>query len=250
MQILVVDVGGQNVKVLLSGQTEPRRVASGPRMTAAQMVEGVRGLTTDWSYDVVSLGYPGQVVHNMPAHDPVNLGHGWIGFDYAGAFGKPIHIINDAAMQALGSYTGGRMLFLGVGTGLGSAMIIDGRVEPMELGHLPYKKGLTYEDYVGQRGLKRFGRKRWREEVQIVIDAFRKALQPEYIVLGGGNAKLMKDLPSDVLLGDNSNAFVGGFRLWEAQISVEDKKSEAETPVVEEVSASATSEEEEVSPAS
>jgi polyphosphate glucokinase len=215
MQILAVDVGGQNVKVLVSGQTQPRRTPSGPRLTAAEMVEAVKTLTADWSYDVISLGYPGQVVHNMPAHDPVNLGPGWIGFDYAGAFGKPIHIINDAAMQALGSYQGGRMLFLGVGTGLGSAMIVDGNLEPMELGHLPYKKGLTYEDYVGQRGLKKFGKKRWREEVQIIIDFFRKALQPDYIVLGGGNAKLIKDLPADVRLGDNTNAFVGGFRLWE-----------------------------------
>jgi polyphosphate glucokinase len=217
MQILVIDVGGQNVKVLLSGQTQSRRTPSGPRLTAAEMVEAVKKLTADWNYDVVSLGYPGQVVHNMPAHDPVNLGPGWIGFDYTGAFGKPVHIINDAAMQALGSYQGGRMLFLGVGTGLGSAMIVDGNLEPMELGHLPYKKGLTYEDYVGQRGLKKFGKKRWREEVQIVIDYFRKALQPDYIVLGGGNAKLIKDLPPDVRLGDNSNAFVGGFRLWEPQ---------------------------------
>ena len=248
MQILVVDVGGQNVKVLLSGQTQPRRVASGPHMTAEQMVEGVKNLTADWDYDVVSLGYPGQVVHNMPAHDPVNLGPGWIGFDYAGAFGKPIRIINDAAMQALGSYHGGRMLFLGVGTGLGSAMIVDGALEPMELGHLPYKKGLTYEDYVGQRGLKRLGKKRWREEVNVVIEAFRKALQPEYIVLGGGNAKLMKDLPSDVLLGNNSNAFVGGIRLWEPQSSgavlVKDTQSEAEAPVDNGTSASTPSEEE------
>jgi predicted NBD/HSP70 family sugar kinase len=242
MQILVVDVGGQNVKVLLSGETQPRRVASGPRMTAQQMVEGVKSLTADWDYDVVSLGYPGQVVHNMPAHDPVNLGPGWIGFDYPGAFGKPIHIINDAAMQALGSYDGGRMLFLGVGTGLGSAMIVDGDLEPMELGHLPYKKGLTYEDYVGQRGLKKFGKKRWREEVQIVIDSFRKALQPDYIVLGGGNAKLMKDLPADVRLGNNNNAFVGGFRLWEKQSdrlthppapSLSVSESEGELPVGE-----------------
>jgi polyphosphate glucokinase len=252
MQILAVDVGGQNVKVLLSGQTVPRRTPSGPHLTAAQMVEGVRSLTADWSYDVVSLGYPGQVVHNMPAHDPVNLGMGWIGFNYAAAFGKPTRVINDAAMQALGSYQGGRMLFLGVGTGLGSAMIVDGDLQPMELGHLPYRKGLTYEDYVGQRGLKRFGKKRWREEVQLVINLFRTALQPDYIVLGGGNAKLMRDLPPDVRLGNNTNAFIGGFRLWEPQssvaVAIEDKDSEAEAPSGEEVSASTTSEEE-VSPA-
>jgi polyphosphate glucokinase len=151
----------------------------------------------------------------MPAHDPVNLGRGWIGFDYQAAFGKPIKIINDAAMQALGSYGGGRMLFLGLGTGLGSAMVIDGHVEPMELGHLPYKKKLTYEDFVGQRGLKRLGRKKWRREVVALIDTFRAALQPEYIVLGGGNVRLMAELPDNVRLGDNADAFKGGFRLWE-----------------------------------
>jgi polyphosphate glucokinase len=221
MQILAVDIGGQNVKVLVSGQAQPRRFPSGPQLTAAEMVDGVKKLTADWSYDVVSLGYPGQVVHNMPAHEPFNLGPDWIGFDYAGAFGKPVHIINDAAMQALGSYQGGRMLFIGVGTGFGSAMIVDGNIEPMELGHLPYKKGLTYEDYVGQRGLKKFGKKKWREEVHAIIEFFRRALQPDYIVLGGGNAKLLKDLPPDVRLGSNSNAFVGGFRLWDPQSSGE-----------------------------
>jgi polyphosphate glucokinase len=179
------------------------------------MVEGVKALTGDWSFDVISMGYPGQVVHNMPAHDPVNLGPGWIGFDYQAAFGKPTKIINDAAMQALGSYQGGRMLFIGLGTGLGSAMIVDGQVEPMELGHLPYKKKMTYEDFVGQRGLEALGRKRWRREVLLVIETFRTALQPEYIVLGGGNAKLIKELPEGVRLGDNANAFTGGFRLWQ-----------------------------------
>jgi polyphosphate glucokinase len=215
MQILTIDVGGQHVKVLVSDQTEPRRMDSGPALTAATMVEGVKSLTADWPYDAVSLGYPGQVVHNMPAHEPVNLGTGWVGFDYEGAFGKPIKVINDAAMQALGSYEGGRMLFLGLGTGLGSTLIIDGQLEPMELGHLPYKNKLTYEDFVGQRGLKALGRKKWRREVLAVIEAFRNALQPEYIVIGGGNSKLMKELPADVRIGDNSNAFKGGFRLWE-----------------------------------
>jgi polyphosphate glucokinase len=217
MQILAVDVGGQHVKVLASGQSESRRMISGPTLTAEQMVAGVQAMTGDWTYEVVSLGYPGQVVHNMPAHEPVNLGPGWIGFDYAAAFGRPVRIINDAAMQALGSYEGGRMLFLGLGTGLGSAMIVDGHLEPMELGHLPYKKGRTYEDYVGRRGLKQYGKKRWRQEVQRIIDVFRTALQPDYIVLGGGNAKFMADLPPDVRLGKNENAFVGGFRLWEAE---------------------------------
>lgn len=215
MNILAIDVGGQHVKVLATGQTEPRKINSGPKLTAAQMVDGVKEVTADWDYDVISLGYPGQVVQNMPAHDPYNLGKGWIGFDYAGAFGKQIRIVNDAAMQALGSYEGGRMLFLGLGTGLGSAMVIDGELEPLELSHVLYKKRLTFEDFVGLRGLKRLGRKKWQDEVAKVIEIFRKALQPEYIVLGGGNAKLVKGLPPDVRLGDNANAFVGGFRLWE-----------------------------------
>lgn len=214
MNILAIDVGGQHVKVLLSGETEERKMDSGRRLTAADMVQGVQNMTRDWQYDAISLGYPGQVVHNMPAHEPVNLGKGWIAFDYAAAFGKPIHIINDAAMQALGSYEGGRMLFLGLGTGLGSAMIIDGHLEPMELGHLPYKRRLTYEDYVGLRGLERMGKKKWRDEVIAVVAVFRKALSPEYVVIGGGNAKLLKDLPPDTRLGDNANAFKGGFRLW------------------------------------
>lgn len=215
VKILAIDVGGQHVKVLATGQTEPRRMNSGPKLKPRQMVEGVKSMTADWDFDVISLGYPGQVVHNMPAHDPVNLGKGWVGFDYLGAFGKPTKIVNDAAMQALGSYEGGRMLFVGLGTGLGSAMIIDGLVEPMELGHLPYKKKMTYEDFVGQRGLKRLGMKKWRQEVAKILDMFRNALRPEYIVLGGGNAKLVKDLPPDVRLGDNANAFTGGFRLWD-----------------------------------
>jgi polyphosphate glucokinase len=215
MNILAVDIGGSHVKALATGQTEPRRMNSGPKLAAAQMVEGVKAMTSDWAFDVISMGYPGQVVHNMPAHEPVNLGPGWIGFDYSAAFGKPVRIINDAAMQALGSYQGGRMLFLGLGTGLGSAMVVDGDVEPMELGHLPYKNGLTYEDYIGQRGLDRRGKKKWRQEVALIIEIMRNALQPEYVIIGGGNAKLLRDLPPDVRLGDNANAFVGGFRLWE-----------------------------------
>jgi polyphosphate glucokinase len=225
MQILTIDVGGTHVKVLVSGQTEARKMDSGRKLTAAAMVEGVKALTTDWPYDVISMGYPGQVVHNMPAHDPVNLGKGWIGFDYEGAFGRPIKIINDAALQALGSYDGGRMLFLGLGTGLGSAMIVDGKLSPMELGHLPYKKGLTYEDYVGERSLERLGKKKWRREVLAIIEIFRAALEPEYIVLGGGNAKLIGELPPDVHPGDNANAFIGGFRLWETSAPPTDEHS-------------------------
>jgi polyphosphate glucokinase len=226
MNVLVIDIGGQHVKVLATGHTEPRRMDSGPNLNATDMVKGVKDMTSDWTYDVVSIGYPGQVVHNMPAHDPVNLGPGWIGFDYASAFGRPVRLINDAAMQALGSYAGGRMLFLGLGTGLGSAMIVNGELEPMELGHLPYKKKLTYEDFVGQRGLERLGKKKWRQEVAAVIEVFRAALQPEYIVLGGGNAKLMKDVPPGVQLGENANAFAGGFRLWDQGVGAEPPSSE------------------------
>ncbi|TME35201.1 MAG: ROK family protein [Chloroflexi bacterium] len=217
--MLTVDVGGQNVKVLASNETEPRKMPSGRSLTASTMVEGLKALTPDWTYEVVSIGYPGQVVHNMPAHEPVNLGRGWVAFDYAAALERPTKIINDAAMQAFGSYEGGRMLFIGLGTGLGTAMILEGVVEPMELGHLPYKKRLSYEDYVGRRGMKRLGKKAWRQEVLTVIDIFRAALQPEYIVLGGGNAKLMNELPPDVRLGANSNAFIGGFRLWDPHFS-------------------------------
>jgi polyphosphate glucokinase len=234
MNVLVIDIGGQHVKVLATGQTESRRMDSGPNLNATDMVKGVKDMTSDWTYDVVSIGYPGQVVHNMPAHDPVNLGPGWIGFDYASAFGRPVRLINDAAMQALGSYSGGRMLFLGLGTGLGSAMIVNGELEPMELGHLPYKKKLTYEDFVGQRGLDRLGKKKWRQEVVAVIEVFRAALQPEYIVLGGGNAKVMKNLPPGVQLGDNANAFTGGFRLWDEGVGAEPSSS-AKIPLPAEI---------------
>jgi len=214
--VLAVDVGGSHVKALLSTGGERRRFPSGPDLSAQQMVDGVLGLTKDWTYDVVSVGVPTPVMAGHVAHDPVNLGPGWVGFDFERAFGKPTKVINDAAMQALGSYEGGRMLFLGLGTGLGSSMIADGVLEPMELGHLPYKHG-TYEDYVGERGLVKLGKKRWREEVAAVVAEFTTALEPEYIVLGGGNAKLLKELPPKAKLGANENAFVGGFRLWECQ---------------------------------
>jgi len=235
MRILAVDVGGSHVKALATGQAEPRRIVSGREMSAAAMVVGVKAMTADWPYDVVSLGYPGQVVHNLPAHEPANLGVGWTGFDYAAAFGCPVRVISDAAMQALGSYQGGRMLFIGVGTGLGSAMIVDGQLEPMELGHLQYKKKLTYEDYVGERGLLRLGKKAWRHEVYAVIEAFRHALQPDYIVLGGGNAKLIKELPPDVQLGDNANAFIGGFRMWDDVAGSAPGSDGAATPYAERV---------------
>jgi polyphosphate glucokinase len=219
MRILAVDVGGTHVKVLVSGETEPRKVDSGPDLTPQRMVEAVKPLTADWAYDVVSVGYPGPVVHNAPFKEPVNLAPGWVCFDFDAAFGRPTRVINDAAMQALGSYDGGRMLFLGLGTGLGSAMIVDGSVAPMELAHLPYKNTLTYEDYVGLRGLKRLGKKKWRKEVVAVIQEMSAALQPDYIVIGGGNAKLLKELPPNVRLGENANAFEGGFRLWSSTLS-------------------------------
>src|SRR5262249_38724770 len=163
---------------------------------------------------VVSLGYPGPVLHGKPVVNPKNLGGGWVGFDFARAFGKPVHIVNDAAMQALGSYQGGRMLFLGLGTGLGSAMIVHGLLEPLELAHLPYKKGKTYEDYVGLRGLKRLGKKRWRRAVADVVEKLQAAVEADYVVLGGGNAKLLRSPPRGARLGENSNAFRGGFLLW------------------------------------
>lgn len=214
-KVLVIDVGGTHVKVLASGQSEQREVASGPKMTAPQMVRRVKQLVKDWPYDVVSIGFPGPVLHGRPLHEPYNLGGGWVGFDFGKAFGRPVKLINDAAMQALGSYEGGRMLFLGLGTGLGSAMVVDGILEPMELAHLPFKKGKTYEDWVGERALERLGKKKWRRHVTGVVEALSNALEAEYVVLGGGNARLLKDLPSKVRLGDNSNAFRGGFRLWQ-----------------------------------
>jgi polyphosphate glucokinase len=183
-------------------------------MTAKGMGAAVRQTTAGWKYDAVSIGYPGPVVHGCPVREPHNLGNGWVGFNFGRAFGRPVKIINDAAMQALGSYRGGRMLFLGLGTGLGSALIVDGVVEPMELAHLPYKKGHTYEDYVGLAGLKRLGKHKWRRHVNDVIKQFKGALQADYIVIGGGNAKLLKSLPAGTSLGDNSNAFRGGYRLW------------------------------------
>lgn len=203
------------MKARVTGEAEGRRVESGPQMTAAGMVEAVKELVKDWKYDVVSLGYPGPVVHGRPVREPHNLGAGWVGFDFAKAFGCPVKVVNDAAMQALGSYKGGRMLFLGLGSGLGSAMIVDGILEPMELAHLPYKKGKTYEDYVGARGLDRLGKRRWRQHVADVVTKLKDALEAEYVVLGGGNAKKMDGLPEGVELGDNEKAFAGGERLWE-----------------------------------
>jgi polyphosphate glucokinase len=214
MNVLVVDVGGTNVKVLATGQAEARRCPSGPTMTAEQMVVKAKDLAGDWRYEAVSIGYPGFVVRGRPVAEPHNLAPGWVGFDFPAAFGCPVKLLNDAAMQALGSYNGGKLLFLGLGTGLGAAMIIDGIIEPMELAHLPYKKA-TFEDYVGQRGLDRKGKKKWRDHVFDAVARLIAALEPDDVVLGGGNVKKLDQLPPGCRAGDNANAFLGGFRLWE-----------------------------------
>src|SRR5579871_6324724 len=215
--VLAVDVGGSHVKVMDDKSRTKREFASGPHLSAKEMVEQVKGLTTDWSYDAVSVGYPGPVAHDRPLAEPRNLGHGWLGFNFRKAFGCPTQVVNDALMQAVGSYEGGRMLFLGLGTGLGSAMIVDGVFEPMELGHLHYRKGRTFEDYLGAAGLKRLGKKKWRKEVAAVVKHFVAALEPDYVVLGGGNAEKLGRLPKKARLGDNANAFKGGFRLWDGR---------------------------------
>jgi polyphosphate glucokinase len=215
MKVLVIDVGGTHVKVLATGKRAHRQVESGPTMTAEQMVTAVKQLAEDWTYGAVSIGYPGPVVHDRPLHEPYNMGGGWAGFDFRTAFGCPVRLINDAAMQALGSYKGGRLLFLGLGTGLGSAMVVDNIVQPMELGHLPYRKGRTYEDYVGLRGLNRLGKKRWRQHVLLVIETLQAALEPDDVVIGGGNATRLTEVPMGCRFGDNAKAFVGGFKLWE-----------------------------------
>jgi polyphosphate glucokinase len=211
--ILVIDVGGTHVKIRDQRHKEPIKIDSGPNMTARQMVTAVRKAIAGWEFSAVSIGYPGPVVHNRPVAEPHNLGSGWVRFDFQEALGRPVKIVNDAAMQAVGSYDGKRMLFLGLGTGLGSAAIVDGVLEPMELAHLPYKKA-TYEDYVGLRGLKRLGKKKWRGYVLDAVKQLKSALQADYVVLGGGNARLLKKLPAGVILGDNANAFRGGVRLW------------------------------------
>ena len=211
--VLVVDIGGTSVKILASGRKIHRSFPSGPKLTPKEMVSGVKRLAADWTYDAISIGFPGPVLHGRPIAEPYNLGRGWVGFDFAAAFGHPVKVVNDAAMQALGSYKGGKMLFLGLGTGLGSTMIVDGIVEPMELGHLPYKKG-TYEDYVGKSGLDRRGKKKWRRDVADVVDRLIAALEPEDTVLGGGNVHKLKRLPPHTRAGNNDNALRGGFRLW------------------------------------
>jgi polyphosphate glucokinase len=213
MKVLVIDVGGTHVKILATGQSERREFESGPTLTPRGMVTGVRKLARDWRFDAVSIGYPGLVLKGRIAAEPHNLAPGWVRFDFQKAFAKPVKVVNDAAMQALGSYVRGTILFLGLGTGLGSALVVDGHVVPMELAHLPYRKS-TIEDYVGLRGLERFGRKKWRKHVEIVVERFSAALHPDEIVVGGGNAKELKQLPPGCRAGDNANAFVGGFRMW------------------------------------
>ena len=214
MKILVIDVGGTHVKVLATGQDPHREFDSGPTLTPKRMVAMVRKLVADWKYDVVSIGYPGPVLRDRPISEPWNLGKGWAGFDFEAAFNCPVKVMNDAAMQALGSYQRGKMLFLGLGTGLGSALIADGIVEPLELGHLPYQNA-TFEDYVGIRGLEKYGKKRWRRYVADMVKRLKAAIEPDEIVLGGGNVKKLKELPPRCRVGDNSNAFLGGFRLWQ-----------------------------------
>ncbi len=225
-KVLVVDVGGTHVKLLATGQKDPVKIDSGPEMTARTMVGDVRAAVAGWSFDAVSIGYPGPVIDGKPLAEPHNLGGGWVKFDFAKAFGCPVKLVNDAAMQALGSYEGGRMLFLGLGTGLGSALIVDGSILPMEMAHLPYKDGKTYEDFVGERGLEKLGKKKWRKQVADVVTLLKAATQADYVVLGGGNAKLLKEPPPDARLGDNANAFRGGFRLWEEK-AVKTSKAKA-----------------------
>ena len=212
--VLVIDVGGTSIKLLTAGRRSPRKIPSGPSMTASRMVCAVKRATRDWKYDRVSIGYPGLVIGGRPILEPINLGGSWVRFDFRKAFGCPVKVINDAAMQALGSYHGERMLFLGLGNGLGSAMIVDGVLEPMELGHLPYKHGKTYEDYLGIKGLKKRGKRKWRRYVLEIAQKLKTALEADYVVLGGGNMNKLKKLPPDMSRGGNDNAFLGGIQLW------------------------------------
>jgi polyphosphate glucokinase len=214
--VLVLDVGGSHVKIHLTGHRS-RKFVSGPELTAQQMVKTVQSLSRGWRYDAISMGYPGVVLHDKPVVEPHNLGPGWVGFAYQKAFGKPVRIINDAALQALGSYKRGRMLFLGLGTGLGSALIVDGVIAPTELAHLPYKRGRTFEEYVGERGRKRLGAKKWRKAVADVVERLSAALEADNVVIGGGNARRLHKLPPNARRVTNNNAFVGGLRLWQSR---------------------------------
>jgi hypothetical protein len=217
-QVLTVDIGGSNLKIMASGQTEPRKRRSGKKLTPVKMVEIVRELAEGWDYDAISIGYPGLVGTQGPSSEPGNLGPGWVGFDFSSAFGLPVRIMNDAAMQALGSYEGGRMLFLGLGTGLGSALITEELILTLELGHLPYKRGETLGEALGRRGLKRYGKAKWRRAVMDVTPALMKAFLADSVAIGGGNAKYLNELPAGVRLGHNLTAFRGGFGLWDTGI--------------------------------
>ncbi len=214
MKILVIDVGGNHVKALATGRKIPVKIPSGPKMTAMAMVRSIRKAVAGWTYDAVSIGYPGIVKRGKPVAEPRNLGRGWVGFDFKKAFGCPVKVTNDAAMQALGSYRGGTMLFLGLGTGLGTALIVDGVLAPMEIAHLPYRKGRTYEEYVGEAGLKQLGKRKWGRYVLDIVTRFKTAFEADDVVVGGGNAKLLQRLPAGVRRGANANACIGGFRLW------------------------------------
>ena len=215
MNVLVIDIGGTNVKALATGETEFRSFPSGPKLTPEQMVSGVQKLADGWDYEAISIGYPGVVRQEKVVSEPNNLGDGWVGFDFEAAFKLPVQLVNDAALQALGSYQNGKLLFLGLGTGLGSALVVEGILEPMELGHLPYKKKSTFEDYVGIRGLEKHGRKKWQRSVIDIVNRLSAALEPDEVVLGGGNVNRLKKLPENCRVGDNANAFIGGFRLWQ-----------------------------------
>ena len=217
MKILVVDVGGTNVKVRATGHRAPIKIASGPTLTPREMVRAVRDATKHWKYDRVSIGYPGPVRDGKPMQDPWNLGPGWVGFDFRKAFGKPVRLVNDAAMQAIGSYEGGRMLFLGLGTGLGSALMQDDVLIPLEVGHLPYRAGKSYEQWIGEAGFQRLGKRRWRRHVTTIVELLSAAFLADYVVLGGGNIRHMKRLPKGVRRGKNANAFKGGTRLWKSR---------------------------------
>jgi len=217
VKILVIDIGGTNIKLLASGQRTPIKVPSGPNLTPRQMVDEVLEATADWDYDAVSIGYPGPVARDRPTKEPVNLGDGWTRFNFQRAFGRPVRMINDAAMQALGSYSGKTMLFLGLGTGLGNTLIKDGVVVPLELAHLPYEDGKTYEEIIGEAGLKKLGKRKWRRHVARIVELFMAATNADYVVIGGGNVRVLEELPAHTRRGSNANAFVGGFRLWDGE---------------------------------
>ena len=227
MKILVIDIGGTNIKLLASGQRTPVKVPSGPRLTPRQMVDEVLEATEGWSFDAVSIGYPGPVARNRPTKEPVNLGKGWTRFNYERAFGCPVRMINDAAMQAVGSYSGRTMLFLGLGTGLGNTLVIDGVVVPLELAHLPYENGKSYEEMIGEAGLKRLGKRKWRRHVHRIVGLLAEATNADYTVIGGGNVRVLDELGPNVRRGSNANAFRGGFRLWDDAVPKAKRKHQS-----------------------